>query len=164
MLARCPGMTEGWIALLRTARGCSKLGPIGRLLPQPSCWRSGIIVATLPLARLRRASGAIYPRGLIDPLGNCPCRVRGPGHMVPTYFRRELRDRALQRPLRLRTLTFFLFAVSFLVFASYDRHTPPPGLASGEPDNRLQRSIQYVAASQFDQQQPAEYRTASRRG
>src|SRR3984893_10945142 len=35
--------------------------------------------------------------------GTVPGRVRGSGHMVPTYFRRELRDRALQRPLRLRT-------------------------------------------------------------
>src|SRR5437879_11549519 len=35
--------------------------------------------------------------------GTVPGRVRGSGHMVPTYFRRELRDRALQRPSRLRT-------------------------------------------------------------
>jgi hypothetical protein len=27
------------------------------------------------------------------------------------------------------------------------RHTPPPGLASGEPDDRLRRGIQYAAAS-----------------
>ena len=33
--------------------------------------------------------------------------------MVPTYFRRELRDRALQRPLRLRTLFRLIFASSF---------------------------------------------------
>jgi len=26
--------------------------------------------------------------------------------MVPTYFRRELRDRALQRPSRLRTFVY----------------------------------------------------------
>src|SRR5438876_7827272 len=32
-------------------------------------------------ARLRRASGAIYPRGLIDPLGNCPW----PGPWIRTY-------------------------------------------------------------------------------
>jgi hypothetical protein len=31
--------------------------------------------------------------------------------MVPTYFRRELRDRALQRPSRLRT---FLVAAEFI--------------------------------------------------
>ena len=37
--------------------------------------------ATLPLARLRRASGAIYPRGLIDPLGNCPW----PGPWIRAY-------------------------------------------------------------------------------
>src|ERR1700694_2547692 len=35
--------------------------------------------------------------------GTVPGRVRGSGHMVPTYFRRELRDRVLQRPSRLRT-------------------------------------------------------------
>src|ERR1700686_4511037 len=40
--------------------------------------------------------------------GTVPGQVRGLGHMVPTYFRRELRDRALQRPSRLRTLFFCL--------------------------------------------------------
>src|SRR6185437_13692094 len=35
--------------------------------------------------------------------GTVPGRVRGSGHMVPTYFRRELRDRVLQRRSRLRT-------------------------------------------------------------
>src|ERR1700704_2134496 len=29
------------------------------------------------------------------------------------------------------------------------RHAPPPGLAFGEPDDRLQRGIQYAAASRF---------------
>jgi hypothetical protein len=29
------------------------------------------------------------------------------------------------------------------------RRTPPPGLACGEPDDRLQRGIQYAAASRF---------------
>src|SRR4030088_3606335 len=38
--------------------------------------------------------------------GTVPGRVRGSGHMVPPYFRRELRDRALQRPSRLRTFIF----------------------------------------------------------
>src|ERR1700761_2974396 len=38
--------------------------------------------------------------------GTVPGRVRGSGHMVPTYFRRELRDRVLQRRLRLRTFLF----------------------------------------------------------
>jgi hypothetical protein len=32
---------------------------------------------------------------------------------------------------------------------SYDRHTPPPGLAFGGPDDRLLRGIQYAAASRF---------------
>src|ERR1700756_3393866 len=40
--------------------------------------------------------------------GTVPGRVRGSGHMVPTYFRRELRDRVLQRPSRLRTFVFVL--------------------------------------------------------
>jgi hypothetical protein len=30
-----------------------------------------------------------------------------------------------------------------------NRHHPPPGLACGEPDDRLQRVIQYAAASRF---------------
>jgi len=52
------------------------------LSPQlPPRWRSGRIVATLTPAKLRRASGAIYPRGLIDPLGNCPW----PGPWTRTY-------------------------------------------------------------------------------
>src|SRR5215213_444640 len=38
--------------------------------------------------------------------GTVPGRVRGSGHMVPTYFRRELRDRVLQRRTRLRTFVF----------------------------------------------------------
>ena len=29
------------------------------------------------------------------------------------------------------------------------RHTPPPGLAFDEPDDRLQRGIQYAAAFRF---------------
>ncbi len=29
------------------------------------------------------------------------------------------------------------------------RHTPPPGLSFGEPDDRLQRSIPYAAAYRF---------------
>ncbi|SDI16745.1 hypothetical protein SAMN05216338_101828 [Bradyrhizobium sp. Rc2d] len=29
-------------------------------------------------------------------------------------------------------------------------HSPPPGLAFGEPDDRLRRGIQYVAASRFN--------------
>ena len=47
--------------------------------------------------------------------GTVPGRVRGSGHMVPTYFRRELRDRVLQRPSRLRT--FLVFVLSLIVCA-----------------------------------------------
>src|SRR5580693_8452823 len=55
--------------------------------------------------------------------GTVPGQVRGLGHMVPTYFRRELRDRALQRPSRLRTFSF-LFA-SFLFAAEFDASVIP---------------------------------------
>src|ERR1700731_4090566 len=41
--------------------------------------------------------------------GTVPGRVRGSGQMVPTYFRRELRDRVLQRPSRLRAFVSFCF-------------------------------------------------------
>src|SRR3979411_1826790 len=40
--------------------------------------------------------------------GTVPGRVRGSGHMVPTYFRRELRDRVLQRPSRLPPFVFLV--------------------------------------------------------
>jgi hypothetical protein len=33
--------------------------------------------------------------------------------------------------------------------ADGSRHAPPPGLALGEPDDRLQRGIQYAAALRF---------------
>ena len=61
-------------------------------------------------AKLRCASGAIIPGALSILQGTVPGRVRGSGHMVPTYFRRELRDRALQRPLRLRTFVLLISA------------------------------------------------------
>src|SRR5260370_19977693 len=54
--------------------------------------------------------------------GTVPGRVRGSGHMVPTYFRRELRDRVLQRPTRLRTFVFWLSSYlrsSVSQFSSY---------------------------------------------
>src|SRR2546423_12183688 len=60
------------------------------------------------LAKLRCASGAIIPGALSILQGTVPGRVRGSGHMVPTYFRRDLRDRVLQRPSRLRTFLFFV--------------------------------------------------------
>src|SRR5258708_15473520 len=65
--------------------------------------------------------------------GPVPGRIRGSGHMVPTYFRRELRDRALQRPSRLRT---FLSCCRCRPFR-HCRHTP------------RKRSIQYAAVSPF---------------
>src|SRR5712671_1588829 len=53
--------------------------------------------------------------------GTVPGQVRGLGHMVPTYFRRELRDRALQRPSRLRT---FVFCLPSSLFESVTLATP----------------------------------------
>src|SRR5204862_3539212 len=61
-------------------------------------------------AKLRCASGAIIPGALSILQGTVPGRVRGSGHMVPTYFRRELRDRALQRHLRLRAFVLLISA------------------------------------------------------
>src|ERR1700716_3715784 len=67
--------------------------------------------------------------------GTVPGRVRGSGHMVPTYFRRELRDRALQRPSRLRTFSFFRFFMQRILLAlpSYsakEGNPVPPGFAA----------------------------------
>src|SRR5438270_3185619 len=67
--------------------------------------------------------------------GTVPGRVRGSGHMVPTYFRRELRDRVLQRPSRLRT--FFYCRVNPAFQLPLPRRTP------------RKRGIQYAAASRF---------------
>jgi hypothetical protein len=36
-----------------------------------------------------------------------------------------------------------------------NRHAPPPGLAFGEPDDRLRRGIQYAAAYRFNQRSEA---------
>ena len=58
--------------------------------------------------------------------------------MVPTYFRRELRDRVLQRPSRLRTFVFCRKLLPSLlppVQLHFSRHTP------------RKRGIQYAAAS-----------------
>src|SRR6185437_9339385 len=60
--------------------------------------------------------------------GTVPGRVRGSGHMVPTYFRRELRDRVLQRRSRLRTLLCLLSASVQYVAA---QSGSPPVLENG---------------------------------
>src|SRR5437763_15671607 len=60
-------------------------------------------MATLGLRSCVARQEPYIPGALSILQGTVPGRVRGSGHMVPTYFRRELRDRALQRPLRLRT-------------------------------------------------------------
>src|ERR1035437_5212009 len=70
--------------------------------------------------------------------GTVPGRVRGSGHMVPTYFRRELRDRALQRPSRLRT---FLFVYRRVIVAG------PSAPPSRYPPRM--RGIQYGAVPRF---------------
>src|SRR6266849_2501784 len=38
---------------------------------------------------------------------------------------------------------------STLELRDFARHAPPPGLAFGEPDDRLQRGIQHAAAVRF---------------
>src|SRR6059058_4130969 len=60
-------------------------------------------MATLGLRSCVARQEPYIPGALSILQGTVPGRVRGSGHMVPTYFRRELRDRVLQRPSRLRT-------------------------------------------------------------
>src|SRR5258706_13716726 len=68
------------------------------------------MVVTLAVRSCVARQEPYIPGALSILQGTVPGRVRGSGHMVPTYFRRELRDRALQRPSWLRTL--FLVAGS----------------------------------------------------
>src|SRR5215203_5295892 len=84
--------------------------------------------------------------------GTVPGRVRGPGHMVPTYFRRELRDRVLQRPLRLRTLfcqpscpakAGHPVRRSFPVLALAFPNTVSPALA-GDDVNNTRRTFRWM--------------------
>src|ERR1700720_4067709 len=75
--------------------------------------------------------------------GTVPGRVRGSGHMVPTYFRRELRDRALQRPSRLRTFVSLFLSSLFpqLPLA----HPVFPRESGGSSTPRLHGSITAVS-------------------
>src|SRR5215468_1440437 len=65
-------------------------------------------------------------------MGTVPGRVRGSGHMVPTYFRRELRDRSLQRRPRLRTFAGIVAVHRFLLLCI----AAPRHLAFGRSDGR----------------------------
>src|SRR6202048_1546684 len=65
--------------------------------------------------------------------GTVPGRVRGSGHIVPTYFRRELRDRALQRR---RGFALFVFGRQ-VHYSAAPRHPP------------RKRGIQSAAALRF---------------
>src|SRR6202022_3625437 len=77
--------------------------------------------------------------------GTVPGRARGLGHMVPTYFRRELRDRALQRRLRLRTCAFWQYVL--LELRPRQTGGVVPRLVRS---CALGRGIQYAAALTFD--------------
>src|SRR5438874_4902571 len=65
-------------------------------------------MATLGLRSCVARQEPYIPGALSILQGTVPGRVRGSGHMVPTYFRRELRDRVLQRRSRLRTFVLFV--------------------------------------------------------
>src|SRR5437868_14487946 len=91
-------------------------------------------MATLGLRSCVARQEPYIPGALSILQGTVPGRVRGSGHMVPTYFRRELRDRALQRPLRLRTFVLLISALITARPSCSARHTP------------RKRSIQYAAA------------------
>src|SRR6059058_2427649 len=62
-------------------------------------------MATLGLRSCVARQEPYIPGALSILPGTVPGQVCGPGHMVPTYFRRELRDRVLQRRPRLRAFT-----------------------------------------------------------
>src|SRR5438105_2469568 len=70
------------------------------------CWRIPAGAPTLGSRGCAARQEPYIPGALSILPGTVPGQVRGPGHMVPTYFRRELRDRALQRRSRLRAFVF----------------------------------------------------------
>src|SRR3954465_5155790 len=71
-------------------------------------WHLPAIAPTLPLRSCVARQEPYIPGALSILPGTVPGQVRGPGHMVPTYFRRELRDRVLQRRPRLRAFHWML--------------------------------------------------------
>ena len=76
------GGRRDWLVVVVVPASRATIAPSGRDDAAPRYrWRNCPVVATLSLAKLRCASGAIYPRGLIDPLGNCPW----PGPWTRTY-------------------------------------------------------------------------------
>src|SRR3954463_11266423 len=94
----------------RDAATVSRLNPLVPLAKSPP---RGYIGYGEAATRVRNQH---IPGALSILKGTVPGQVRGPGHMVPTYFRRELRDRAFQRRLRLRA------------FVSMDRAREAQGL------------------------------------
>src|SRR5207253_6120598 len=80
-------------------------------------WRSGPLTPTLSLRSCVARQEPYIPGALSILKGTVPGRVRGSGHMVPTYFRRELRDRVLQRRLWLRAFVLLprYFQASFVI-------------------------------------------------
>src|ERR1700730_1126343 len=103
----------------------------------PYRWRFDPSVVTLAGRSCVARQEPYIPGALSILQGTVPGQVRGLGHMVPTYFRRELRDRALQRPSRLRTFVFVLPLSHFRTLVPHSGHTP------------RKRGIQYAAASRF---------------
>src|SRR5450432_1922274 len=90
-------------------------------------------MVTLALRSCVARQESYIPGALSILPGTVPGRVRGSGHMVPTYFRRELRDRALQRPSRLRTFFFVLPPSLFRSSTSANPVIPREGGVSSTP-------------------------------
>src|ERR1700716_1123620 len=78
-------------------------------------WHLPRIAPTLPKRSCVARQEPYIPGALSILPGTVPGQVRGLGYMVPTYFRRELRDRALQRPSRLRTFVLVCFFAAMIV-------------------------------------------------
>jgi len=75
------------------------------------------------------ASSRHFPRPLFEEGG----LIERPGRVNRAAGKKSMRDEFM--PKRRRTLR---------------RHRPPTGLAFGEPDDRLRRTIQYAAAYRLD--------------
>src|SRR3982074_285954 len=67
--------------------------------------------------------------------------------VAPAVIASEAKQSISPRKERMDCFVAPLLAMTATALLHLRRHTPPPGLAFGEPDDRLQRSIQYSRES-----------------